>query len=278
MPHRPRKRFGQHFLNDPGVVDVIATRVAASGVTPVIEIGPGEGVLTEGLIARGLAVRAVEIDRDLVPGLMHRFAGNDFLVTEADALEVDYTALGAGEPYVVCGNLPYNISSPLLFRLARLGRGLDSMTFMLQKEVVDRILAVPGTRDYGRLSVMLGLDFTGTRLVDVPPASFSPPPKVDSSVVVLTPRAEPLAAESRQTCARLVAAAFAKRRKTLRNALSGLASADTLETVGIDPSARAETVPFEAFARLADRLEPTAGEDPATTSAPYERAGKSDQS
>lgn len=254
MNHRPRKRFGQHFLTDEHVVAAIAGHVAGRGQPTVIEIGPGTGALTAGLIARGLAVRAVELDRDLVPRLRERFPAAGVEIFEADVLSVDFTRLGAPEPLVVCGNLPYNVSSPILFRLATLKDALDSMTFMLQKEVVDRMLAAPGSKAYGRLSVMLQLDFTGERVLDVPPAAFTPPPRVDSGVVALYPRPLPSRVACRETLGRVVSAAFGRRRKTLRNALAGLTDPAGLEAVGIDPGARAETVPVEAFVALANRI------------------------
>ena len=258
MNHRPRKRFGQHFLNDAGVVAAIAGHVTARGQATVIEIGPGTGALTAGLVAHGLAVKAVELDRDLVPQLRERFADAEVEVFEADALTADYPHLGAPEPLVVCGNLPYNVSSPILFRLAALKDTLDSMTFMLQKEVVDRMLAGPGTKAYGRLSVMLQLDFAGERLLDVPPEAFTPPPAVDSSIVALYPRPLPTYVACRETFGRVVAAAFGRRRKTLRNALAGHAGPAQLEAAGIDPGARAETVPVASFVALANGISETA--------------------
>lgn len=254
MNHRPRKRFGQHFLTDEHVVAAIAGHVAGRGQPTVIEIGPGPGALTAGLVARGLSVKAIELDRDLVPRLRARFPAGSVEVFEADALSVDFTRLGVPEPRVICGNLPYNVSSPILFRLATLKDALDSMTFMLQKEVVDRMLAAPGSKAYGRLSVMLQLDFTGEQLLDVPPTAFTPSPGVDSSVVALYPRPAPATVTCRETLGRVVSAAFGRRRKTLRNALADLTDAAGLEAAGIDPGARAETIPIEAFVTLANRI------------------------
>lgn len=227
----------------------------------MVEIGPGEGALTEGLLRAGLAVHAIELDRDLVPRLEKKFAGQKFTLTEADALKVDFGALATAGPVTLCGNLPYNISSPLLFHLATWAEEIESMTFMLQKEMVDRILAAPGGGDYGRLSVMLQLDFEGGHLFDVPPEAFIPPPAVMSAVLQLMPRAERVPAAIRPTLAFLVREAFAHRRKTLRKTLGGHLAPGALATSGIDPGARPETVSVDAWVRLSsNQLAASAGD------------------
>ena len=253
--HRPRKRFGQHFLTDETVVTRIAQACARRGQQTIIEIGPGEGALTTALLDAGLAVRAIEVDRDLVPRLRKRFAAADFEVVEADVLNVELHDLGLPTPYTLCGNLPYNISSPLLFHLARSRQDIESMTFMLQKEVVERVLAQPGGGDYGRLSIMLQLDFVGEHLFDVAPEAFDPPPAVESSVMQLVPSAKPVDAALRPALERLLREAFAQRRKTLRNTLKRRLSAPEIDALGIDPGARPETLGIDQWLLLAGRLE-----------------------
>lgn len=253
--HRPRKRFGQHFLTDETVVTRIAQACARRGQPTMIEIGPGEGALTTALLDAGLSVHAIEVDRDLVPRLRKRFAGTDFEVVEADVLNVDLGDLGLPAPYTLCGNLPYNISSPLLFHLAHWTQDIESMTFMLQKEVVERVLAKPGGGDFGRLSIMLQLDFVGEHLFDVPPEAFDPPPAVDSSVMQLVPSAEPVQAALRPALDLLLREAFAQRRKTLRNTLKRRLSGREIEALGIDPGARPEQLGIEQWLLLAACLE-----------------------
>lgn len=253
MAHRPRKRFGQHFLTDDHVVERIVEAIVARGTGRVVEIGPGEGALTRRLLAAGLTVHAVELDRDLVPYLRSTFADQDFTLTQADALTVDFSALTDARPFTVCGNLPYNISSPLLFHLAKWAEHVESMTFMLQKEMVDRILATAGGGDYGRLTVMLQQDFEGIPLFDVPPEAFFPPPAVMSAVLQLTPRSDRIPEHLRPKIAELVRVAFAHRRKTLRKTLGSVLSPAVMQACGIDSGARPETVPLEGWVRLAEQ-------------------------
>ena len=252
MSHRPRKRFGQHFLRDPSVVGRIVTAIDPAAGDHIVEIGPGEGILTAPLAARPVTLDAVEIDRDLAAALRSRYesAGN-VGIHEADALKFDFPALGDGLRIV--GNLPYNISTPLLFRLVEQRAVIRDMHFMLQKEVVDRMAAAPGGKEYGRLTIMLACYMEVQRLFDVPPQAFRPPPKVQSSVVRLIPRAHALDIGDERLFAALVTGAFSRRRKTLRNALRDWLTADAIADEGIDPALRPERLAPEEFARLARR-------------------------
>jgi len=249
--HRARKRFGQNFLADSHWVGRIVDAVAPRPGERIVEIGPGLAALTGALIAGAGHVTAIEIDRDLAARLRDRFSAEVLTLHEADALEFEYSTLG--NDLRVVGNLPYNISSPLLFLLAAHARQLRDVHVMLQKEVVARMAAAPGTADYGRLSVMLQVCFRIERLFVVPPGAFRPAPKVDSAVARLVPlhAAAPALADA-AFFARIVAAAFAQRRKTLRNALSALCTPELMVQVGIDPAARGETLSVDAFVRLAN--------------------------
>lgn len=251
MSHQPRKRFGQHFLADRHYVDRIVAAIDPQPGDAVVEIGPGLGALTRPLLERLDRLHVVEIDRDLAAQLADAFQPDRVAVHVADALAFDFTALP--EPLRVVGNLPYNISTPLLFRLVEFADRLRDLTFMLQKEVVDRMVAAPSTPEYGRLSVMLQYRFEMTKLFDVPPGAFRPPPKVDSAVVRMVPRpAADLAACDASRLAAIVTAAFGQRRKTLRNALAGLLDSDEIQHAGIDPGARGETLSVAEFVRLAN--------------------------
>jgi 16S rRNA (adenine1518-N6/adenine1519-N6)-dimethyltransferase len=253
-----RKRFGQHFLHERHVVDRIVHAVAPRPGDRLVEIGPGEGALTAPLLAAAGALDAVEVDRDLAAALRARpdWPGR-LTIHEADALRFDFAALAAGGRLRLVGNLPYNVSTPLLFHLLEQREAIADMHFMLQREVVDRIVAGPGSRTYGRLSVMVQAWCEAASLFRVAPGAFRPPPAVDSAVVRLTPRATPLvppALEAR--FADLVARAFAARRKTLRNALRAVASPAAIEAAGLAPASRPESVPVEGFAALARAVEP----------------------
>jgi 16S rRNA (adenine1518-N6/adenine1519-N6)-dimethyltransferase len=242
--HRPRKRFGQHFLHDPAVVRRIVEAIAPDADDFVIEIGPGEGVLTRPLAARAGRLEAIEIDRDLAAAL----AAERIKVHVADALEFDFGQLPQGMRVV--GNLPYNISTPLLFHLARFADRLRDLHVMLQREVVERMVAPPSTPAYGRLSVMLQARFSMQKLFRVAAGAFRPPPKVESAVVRLVPLAEPLD-RGAERFADVVRRAFSARRKTLRNAL-GL-EAEALEALGIDPRLRPENLSPQDYVRIARR-------------------------
>jgi 16S rRNA (adenine1518-N6/adenine1519-N6)-dimethyltransferase len=254
MSHIPRKRFGQNFLRDDAVVDRIVRAMAPRAEDVIVEIGPGEGVLTAALLPRCGRLEAVEIDRDLAAGLGRRFAGDKFRLHRADALRFDFAALAPGEPLRIVGNLPYNISTPLLFHLFEQAGRVADMHFMLQKEVVDRLTAEPDTSDYGRLGIMAQFHCRAEKLFEVDPQSFYPPPKVVSAVVRLVPHAAPPVEADPVALARVVAAAFSQRRKTLRNSLGKLFTAEDLKSLGIDPQRRAETLDLEEFARLARAL------------------------
>ena len=253
-PHRPRKRFGQNFLHD---VDVIRRIVEAIDPRPgqfIVEIGPGQAALTGALIERAGHLHAIEIDRDLAAGLRTRFPAQQMTLIEADALTFDWSALATG-PLRIVGNLPYNISTPLLFALMPIAERMIDQHFMLQKEVVERMVAAPGGKTYGRLSVMLQFRYRLTKLFDVPREAFKPVPQVTSSLVRMKPiAATELPNVDAEAFARVVAAAFGQRRKTLRNALSELLTTEQIIDSGVDPQARAETLGVQSFVELARRL------------------------
>lgn len=253
--HRPRKRFGQHFLRDPGVIDAIVRAIAPAAADTIIEIGPGDAALTKPLASRVSALHAVELDRDLASRLRRQFAGEDNVtIHEADALRFDYSSLGPSLRIV--GNLPYNISTPLLFVLLDHREHIVDMHFMLQKEVVDRMAADPGCKAYGRLGIMLGCHFQIDALFDVDRLAFDPPPDVTSSVVRMTPLpAGTYVINDEARLSQLVARAFSQRRKTIRNALRAVADEAVLESVGIDPGLRPEEIPIAGYVRLANTLE-----------------------
>jgi len=251
--HQPRKRFGQNFLADAHYVRRIVDAIAPHPGERLVEIGPGLAALTRPLIERAGRLDAVEIDRDLAGRLASEFGTDQLTLHVADALEFDFAALGAG--LRVIGNLPYYISSPLLFHLAQYDALITDVHVMLQKEVVERMTALPGTPEYGRLTVMLQAVFRITRLFTVPAGAFRPVPKVDSSVVRLVPLREAKATISDVALfGRVVAAAFGQRRKTMRNALSTICDEAGLERAGIDPGVRGETLSVAEFVRLANDL------------------------
>jgi 16S rRNA (adenine1518-N6/adenine1519-N6)-dimethyltransferase len=286
MEHRPRKRFGQNFLHDRRVIERILEALDARPDQHLVEIGPGQGAITAGLLASARSVDLIELDRDLVQPLIDRFdlaVGGEQMTTapeghrcriyNADALSFDLCSLlpaatpGAGEASSssrsggdtghrrlrIVGNLPYNISTPLLFRFLEQSVCIEDAHLMLQKEVVDRITAGPGSKVFGRLSVMVQTYCSAERLFTVAPGAFHPAPKVSSAVIRVIPlRTLPVRISDRDWHARLVAAAFSQRRKTLRNCLSGLISADRITELGIDPAARAETLSVADFVTLAN--------------------------
>jgi 16S rRNA (adenine1518-N6/adenine1519-N6)-dimethyltransferase len=250
---RAKKRFGQHFLTDAYYLNGIVSAIAPKPGDVMAEIGPGTGLMTEELAKVVRPLHVVEIDRDLAERLRRRFAPGQVVVHQADALEFDFASLPA--PLRVVGNLPYNVSSPVLFRMVEVAERLSDCVFMLQKEVVDRMVAAPGTADYGRLSVMLQYRFAMERLLDVPPEAFTPPPKVDSAVVGMHPLpAARLRARDEALLARIVAGAFMQRRKTLRNAVRSIVPEESFGAAGIDPSRRGETLGIEEFVALADAV------------------------
>ncbi len=252
--YRPRKRFGQHFLHDRGVVARIVAALAPQAGDHVVEIGPGTGALTRELLARVTRLDAVELDRDLIARLESEFPADKLTLHQGDALKFDFCQLmQEGRKLRLVGNLPYNISTPLLFHLLDQAGCIKDMLFMLQKEVVQRMSAAPGGKDYGRLSVMIQYRCAVEKLFDVAPGAFTPPPKVDSTVVRLVPHAAPpVAVDDPERFALLVRAAFASRRKTLRNNMRGLLSTEDMLALGIDPVRRAETLSLAEFASLSN--------------------------
>ena len=257
MSHRPRKRFGQNFLHDQGVIERILGYVNPLPSQKLVEIGPGQGALTRGLLQRAGRIDAVELDRDLLEPLQ-RSCGRygELRLHNADALAFDFRQLAEdGAKLRLVGNLPYNISTPLLFHLVDQADVISDMHFMLQKEVVDRMAAGPGTKTYGRLSVMLQVSCDVKPLFNIGPESFDPPPKVDSSVVRLAPLPEPrLRRDLIPAFGQFVTQAFSQRRKTLRNNLKGLADTDTIIAAGIDPGCRTETLAIDDLIGLFQAL------------------------
>ena len=258
--HRHKKQLGQHFLSSPGVVEKIIRAVNPKPGEFIVEIGPGGGALTFPLLRAHGELTVIEFDRDLVEPLAIEGGQHGRLsIIHRDVLQVDFGKLGRGHdvegPLRLVGNLPYNISTPILFHVMEHAEAVRDMHFMLQKEVVDRMAAEPGSKTYGRLSVMLQAVCRVTPLFDVPPGAFTPPPKVDSAVVRLVPR--PLGeagVKDPAHFARTVAAAFSQRRKTLRNALSTVCGAEAIAAAGIDPGARAEQVAVESYVKLSNQL------------------------
>jgi 16S rRNA (adenine1518-N6/adenine1519-N6)-dimethyltransferase len=257
LKRHAKKRYGQHFLHDPGTIERIVRAISPAPGQRLVEIGPGRGAITASLLGAAGVLDVVEIDRDVVPALQQRCAGcGDLRIHVADALEFDFTALREDGPQLrLVGNLPYNVSTPLLFHFIAHLDAIEDMHFMLQREVVTRMAARPGNKDYGRLTVMLAPVVQVEPLFDIGTGAFSPPPKVVSTFFALRPhRAPPFAMRDPQSYARVVSAAFSQRRKTLRNSLSGILTADAIAAAGIDPGARPETLWPAQFAALADRV------------------------
>ncbi|HNQ58406.1 MAG TPA: 16S rRNA (adenine(1518)-N(6)/adenine(1519)-N(6))-dimethyltransferase RsmA [Candidatus Desulfobacillus denitrificans] len=252
-PHVARKRFGQNFLVSAGIVAKIVEAISPQPGDLLVEIGPGLGALTEPLLARLDHLHVVEIDRDLIARLRQRFTPDRLTVHEGDALQFDFFALGPG--LRVAGNLPYNISTPLLFHLAACADGVRDMHFMLQREVVERMVAAPGGAEYGRLSVMLQYRFEMERLFRVPPGAFNPAPKVESAVVRMVPRPRAtLDASDEVLLGEVVKSAFAQRRKMLRNTLREHLNEEDWVALGLDPRRRAEELAVGDYVRIANRL------------------------
>lgn len=251
--HQARKRFGQHFLSDLAVVDEIVRAIAPERNDLMVEIGPGLSALTRPLLERLDHLHAVEIDRDLAGRLRRQYPADKLTVHEADALTVDFSTFGQGVRIV--GNLPYNISSPLLFHLMAVADQVRDQHFMLQREVIDRMVAKPGSADYGRLSVMLQSRYRMINLFDVPPEAFDPPPRVMSAIVRMRPlpadRPQP---QSEAAFSTVVARAFSQRRKMLRRVLADWAEDIPWEALGIEPTDRAESVTVAQYIGLSDAL------------------------
>ena len=245
---KPRKRFGQHFLHDPAILRRIVEAVAPARGDFLVEIGPGEGALTRPLLERLDRPTAIEIDRDLAGRLAREFSPQKLSIIGADALDHDFSVFPCG--FRIVGNLPYNISTPILFHLARYADRVRDLHFMLQKEVVDRMVAKPSTPDYGRLSVMLQVRFAMKKLFNVAPGAFRPPPKVESAVVRLVPLQNKMQCDE-AIFERIVREAFSARRKTLRNALP--LSARDYEDLGLDPKLRPENLSPADYVHIALR-------------------------
>jgi 16S rRNA (adenine1518-N6/adenine1519-N6)-dimethyltransferase len=252
MKHIPRKRFGQNFLTDQAVLHDIICAINPQPDDVMVEIGPGLAAMTRLLLESLQQLHVVELDRDLVARLKQNFDPKRLIVHAGDALQFDFASLaGAGSKLRVVGNLPYNISSPLLFHLAQIAPQVRDQHFMLQKEVVERMVAEPGSKTYGRLSVMLQWRYHMELLFVVPPAAFDPPPKVDSAIVRMIPLAQPIACDAARL-EQVVAKAFSQRRKVIRNCVAGMFTENDLIDAGIDPQARPEAVPVEQFVMLAN--------------------------
>ncbi|MCR9107158.1 MAG: 16S rRNA (adenine(1518)-N(6)/adenine(1519)-N(6))-dimethyltransferase RsmA [Gammaproteobacteria bacterium] len=256
--HRPRKRFGQNFLQDAGVIARIVAAINPQAEDHLVEIGPGEGAITAGLVDCGATLDVIELDRDLIPALLASYGLRaNFTLHNADVLKFDFSSIRPSDsPRLrVVGNLPYNISTPLIFRLLDCTESIADMHFMLQKEVVERLCATPGSKLWGRVGVMAQYQCAVEYLFDVGPHSFRPAPKVDSAIVRLTPyQNSPWPACDRSGLRRVVQASFAQRRKTLRNNLKGLIDTPALEELGIDPQQRAETLTLEQFIAITNAL------------------------
>ncbi|MBM6551507.1 16S rRNA (adenine(1518)-N(6)/adenine(1519)-N(6))-dimethyltransferase RsmA [Marinomonas ostreistagni] len=253
-PHKARKRFGQNFLHDAGVIRRIVACIAPKEGQRIVEIGPGKGALTEGIISVTKRMDVVELDRDLIPILrVNLFRYPDLTVHEADAMKFDFESLATDSNIRVVGNLPYNISTPLIFHLLTFAQKIDDMHFMLQKEVVDRLAARPGDNLYGRLSVMAQYYCQVESLFIVGPESFDPPPKIDSAIVRMTPhKTLPHVAEDLKTLEDMVRIGFHQRRKTLRNNYKGVLNDADFEALNIDPTLRPERLDVADFVNIAN--------------------------
>ncbi|BBP80974.1 ribosomal RNA small subunit methyltransferase A [Pseudomonas sp. Pc102] len=255
--HRARKRFGQNFLHDAGVIHRILRAIHAKEGEHLVEIGPGQGALTEGLLGSGAQLDVIELDLDLIPILQDKFDTEPrFRLNQGDALKFDFAQLDTTPNNLrVVGNLPYNISTPLIFHLLDNAHLIRDMHFMLQKEVVERLAAEPGGGDWGRLSIMVQYHCRVEHLFNVGPGAFNPPPKVDSAIVRLVPHdVLPHPAKDHRLLERVVREAFNQRRKTLRNTLKGLLDSNAIEAAGVEGGLRPEQLDLAAFVRLADKL------------------------
>lgn len=255
--HQARKRFGQNFLQEQAIIDDIIAAISAMSEQHLVEIGPGQGALTQPLLESGAQLDVVELDRDLIPILKTQFATKTNLtIHEADALAFNFEQLKTNEKQLrIIGNLPYNITTPLLFHLLEQADVISDMCFMLQKEVVERICAQPGNKNYGRLSIMIQHQCEAELLFIVPPEAFDPVPKVDSAIVYLKPLKQRRGGDiSLSQLNKVVTAAFSQRRKTLANTLKSIISSEQISSLGIAPEQRAETVTIEQFVALAKLL------------------------
>ncbi len=255
MKHIPRKRFGQNFLTDDTVLYNIIRVIDPQPKDTMVEIGPGLAAMTRLLLEGVEQMHVVELDRDLVERLKKSFDPKRLIIHSADALQFDFSSIPVptGSKLRVVGNLPYNISSPLLFHLAEMAQHVQDQHFMLQKEVVERMVAEPGSKTYGRLSVMLQWRYHMELMFVVPPTAFDPPPRVDSAIVRMIPLPNPLPCDQAKL-EKVVLQAFSQRRKVIRNCLSGMFAESDLLEAGVDPQARPETIPLEQYVALANRL------------------------
>ncbi|MNR87797.1 Ribosomal RNA small subunit methyltransferase A [compost metagenome] len=255
MKHIARKRFGQNFLTDDTVLYNIIRVIEPQPQDTMVEIGPGLAAMTRLLLEGVEKMHVVELDRDLVERLKKSFDPKRLIIHSADALQFDFSSIPvpAGSKLRVVGNLPYNISSPLLFHLAEMAPHVQDQHFMLQKEVVERMVAEPGSKVYGRLSVMLQWRYHMELMFIVPPTAFDPPPRVESAIVRMIPLAEPLPCDQAKL-EQVVLKAFSQRRKVIRNCLAGMFTEADLLEVGIDPQLRPETIPLAQYVALANRL------------------------
>lgn len=254
--HQARKRFGQNFLHDPGVIERIVRSINPKPDDAIVEIGPGLGALTEEILAVNPRLQVVELDRDLIPVLRTKFFNYpEFRIHEADALSFDFSQLMDDRPLRIVGNLPYNISTPLIFHLLEQSGVVQDMHFMLQKEVVQRLAAVPGDNNYGRLGIMAQYFCRVQPLFEVGPGAFRPAPKVDSAIVRLVPHQTlPHPARDLKALQAVVRTAFNARRKTLRKALGALVSVAQLQSLGINDGLRPENLSLADYVRIADLL------------------------
>lgn len=257
LGHTARKRFGQNFLHDAYIIDQIVSVIDPQNGQNLVEIGPGLAALTEPVCERVNNLTVVELDRDLAGRLRsHPFIASKLNIVEADALQFDFSELiQDGKPLRVFGNLPYNISTPLMFHLFSFAGKVQDMHFMLQKEVVNRLAAVPGNKNYGRLSVMAQYYCQVIPVLHVPPGAFNPPPKVDSAVVRLVPHQDkPIKVDDEKNLNKVCSQAFNQRRKTIRNSLKELLTEEQIQGLGINPELRAENLSLDNFAALANLL------------------------
>jgi 16S rRNA (adenine1518-N6/adenine1519-N6)-dimethyltransferase len=255
MKHIPRKRFGQNFLTDKFVLSRIVDVIDPQPDDAMVEVGPGLGAMTRLLLEPLQQMHVVELDRDLVARLEKTFNPAKLIIHAGDALQFDFAQIpvAPGRKLRIVGNLPYNISSPLLFHFAKFALQVEDQHFMLQKEVVERMVAPPGSKTYGRLSVMLQWRYHMELLFIVPPTAFEPPPRVESAIVRMVPIAQPLPCDADKLAA-VVLKAFSQRRKVIRNCLAGMFTEADLIEAGVDPKTRPETVPLEQYVALANRL------------------------
>lgn len=255
MNHKPRKRFGQNFLHDAGIIHQIVFAISPQKGENIVEIGPGKGAITGPVLEQTGKIQVVELDRDLIPLLKENLEGKgELTVNSADALQFDFSQLSKNDRDLrIIGNLPYNISTPLLFHLVTFLPKIKDMHFMLQKEVVDRMVAEPNTKAYGRLGVILQYYCRVEKLFIVKPGAFFPPPKVDSAIVRLIPHEKPpVDVKDESLFAKILTQCFRMRRKTLRNNLKEILSDEEIESLGINPGCRSETLTIEEFAAIAN--------------------------